>query len=88
MLTLKQIEDVCLYGEDSAQCRYLTEDDSGKFYCIKQTGQRSEIDKEVAEFIKKQKSQGLDPYNSGIPLGDNCSGYMFFRHKKQGYDVP
>ena len=88
MLTLKQVEDVCLWGQSSDQCRHLAEDDYGKFYCIKKTAQRAEIDKEVSEFIAKQKTQGADPYQSGIPLGDHCQGYLFLRHKSQGYDVP
>lgn len=88
MLTLRQIEDVCLYNGGSGQCRFLAEDDKNKFYCIKQTSKRTAIDDEVIEFKKKQKSQGIDPNTLGIPLGDNCKGYTFFRHKSQGYDVP
>ena len=86
-LTLAQINDVCLHGDSSKECRYLAEDDAGKFYCIKKTSRRLEIDKEVDEFKKKQKAIGTDPYSLGIPIGDNCVGYTFFRHKSQGYDV-
>ena len=87
-LTLKQITDVCRDGDGADQCRYLAEDDQGKFYCIKHTAKRSPIDVEVADFKKKQKSHGQDPAALGIPLGDNCKGYTFFRYKTQGYDVP
>lgn len=86
-LTLKQLNDVCLMNQGSDQCRYLAEDDQGKFYCIKLTSKKAAIDKEVDEFKKKQKSMGVDPVGLGHPLGDNCKGYTFFRHKTQGYDV-
>jgi hypothetical protein len=87
MLTLRQIEDICLVDEGANQCRYLAEDSNSNFYCIKKTGKKPLIDAEVEEFKKKQKSLGLDPKTLGVPLGDNCQGYIFFRHKTQGYDV-
>lgn len=87
-LTLRQIEDVCLWGKHAAQCRFLAEDMNGKFYCIKQTPQRTEMDAEVSAFRVKMKAKGVDPKTLGLPLGDNCKGYTFFKHKKQGYDVP
>jgi hypothetical protein len=86
-LTLKQVEDKCLLAKGSDQCRFLAEDNSGNFYCIKNTAARIGIDKEVDDFRKKQRAQGVDPDTTGIPLGDNCKGYIFFRHKMQGYDI-
>ncbi len=77
-------------GTGSGQCRYLAEDDTidGKFYCLKLVAQqRLEIDQEVAEFIKKHKDRGVDPYSMGLPLGDNCGGYRFLKAKMQGYDL-
>lgn len=87
-LTLRQIEDKCLWGKGASQCRYLAQDDKDQFYCIKKTAMRTEIDKEVSEFKKRQKSQGVNPNALDLPLGDNCGGYTFFRHKMQGYDLP
>ncbi len=89
-LTLKQVQDVCSYGQGSTQCRFLAEDEqiNGKFYCLKLVAQqRPEIDKEVSDFIKKHKDRGVDPYSMGLPLGNNCSGYRFLKVKMQGYDV-
>lgn len=79
-----------MMGCAADQCRYLAEDDQidGKFYCLKLVAQqRPEIDKEVAEFIKKHKDRGVDPYSMGLPLADNCGGYRFFKAKMQGYDL-
>lgn len=91
MLTLAQINDVCLVNGGSSQCRFLAEDDRGNFYCIKKISKRNKIDLEVAEFEKKQRAQGraqgIDPHTLNIPIGDNCSGYVFFRHRRQGYDL-
>lgn len=89
-LTLKQVNDVCLLGGGSGQCRYLAEDENvdGKFYCLKLVAQqRPEIDGEVADFIKKNKDRGIDPHSMGLPLGDNCGGYRFLKAKMQGYDI-
>lgn len=87
MLSLKQITDKCLADNGAAECRFLADDDNGKFYCVKKTFRKSQIDKEVTEFKNKQKSLGVDPNGLTIPIGDNCAGYTFFRHKLQGYDV-
>jgi len=90
MLSLKQVEDFCLYGKGSKECRYLEEDDAipGRFYCLKKiVNKRQLIDKEVAEFIKDHKGRGINPSSIGIPLGDNCSGYVYLKHKLQGYDL-
>ena len=87
-LTLRQIEDVCLVDQDSDQCRYLGEDPTGKFYCIKCTPARKEMDEIVREFKNKYAKKGVPAHSVGVPLGDNCKGYTFFRYKKQGYDIP
>ncbi len=89
-LTLKQVQDVCMLGGGSAQCRYLAEDETstGKFYCLKLVStQKPEIDAEVDDFIKKHKDRGVDPYSMGMPLSNNCSGYLLLKSKMQGYDV-
>lgn len=87
-LTLRQIEDVCLEGEGAQQCRYLGEDSSFKFYCMKKTAVRDDIDAEVSDFVLRTKAKGVDPDILGHPIGDNCKGYTLFRHLTQGYDVP
>lgn len=89
-LSLKQVQDICLVGSGADQCRYLAEDSSfnGKFFCLKQVAQQKpKIDAEVAEFIKKHNARGVDPHQMGLPLGNNCAGYIFLKHKLQGYDV-
>jgi len=88
-LTLKQVNDVCLNNQGSSQCRYLAEDDNiaGQYYCLKLSS-RAEIDKEVDDFIQKHKARNADPYAMGLPLGNNCKGYLFLKSKPQGYDVP
>lgn len=87
MLTLKQVQDKCMFGKNAKQCRYLAEDTSGNFYCLKQTAERVLIDQEVDKFKKDSKDQGVDPYALSVPLGDNCKGYIFLRYKMQGYDL-
>jgi len=90
MLTLKQVQDICMVGNGATQCRYLAEDEQvdGKFYCLKLVQQQKpEIDQEVADFVKKNKDRGVDPTTMGVPLGDNCGGYRFLKAKMQGYDL-
>jgi hypothetical protein len=90
MLTLKQVNDICLFGQASNQCRFLAEDNkiSGKFYCLKLIKQqKKEIDLEVDDFIKRYNAQGIDPNSTGFPLGDNCSGYLYMTSTLQGYDI-
>ncbi len=86
-LTLKQVQDKCLSGQGSGQCRFLAEGIQGDFYCIKLTGDRQKIDNEVSEYKKRQKAQGVDPLKQNIPIGDNCQGYILLKHKMQGYDL-
>jgi hypothetical protein len=86
-LTLKQINDICMIDQGATQCRYLADDD-GKYFCLKLiSGQKSEIDKEIKEFIKKHKDRGVDPNSMGLPLSNNCGGYRFLTAKMQGYDI-
>jgi hypothetical protein len=65
----------------------LADDDVGNFYCLKLHPRRNAIDKEVAEFKRKQKQAGIDPMSLDKPLGDNCKGYVFLKYKSQGYDI-
>lgn len=89
MLSLKQLSDVCLYNtDDSDRCRYLARDDTDttKWYCVKKSSKKSTIDDEVADFLKNMEKKGLDPRKQGVPLGDNCDGYLILKHVSQGYD--
>jgi hypothetical protein len=88
MLSSKHLKDICLLTLGSDQCRYLAEDetDSRKFYCLKKSSKAKEIDIEVEDFLQQMKRKGKDPKKENTPIGDNCSGYIFLRHKEQGYD--
>ncbi len=88
MLSLKQVEDVCLYFEDRPYCcRYLSKDDNS-FYCYKKTGFKRIIDIETEKEKQKFIDNNEDPYKNGkIAFGDNCPGYAFLKNKLQGYDV-
>lgn len=88
-LSLRQIEDVCMHGKGSSQCRFLAEDDSGTFLCLKKWSEkRNRIDREVNLWKKSVKAKNLDPASMDKPIGDHCQGYVFLLNKKQGYDVP
>lgn len=91
MLSLKQLSDVCFVDGEASCCRYLDEevDDNGNtFYlCKKLSPDQPIIDAEIIEFLKESKKQGVDPIQQGVPLGDNCAGYVILRTKLQGYDV-
>lgn len=86
MLSLKQIQDFCLaFANDSTKCRYL-DDDGKNYYCLKKSSKKIDLDEEVEEFFKECATKGVDPYQQNIPLGDNCSGYIYLKSKEQGYD--
>lgn len=91
MLSLKQVKDVCFINGGSDCCRYLDEeiDDLGNIIhlCKKLSPDQSIIDNEISDFLKESKKQGLDPFQQGVPLGNNCSGYVVLKTKLQGYDV-
>lgn len=90
MLSLKQLQDVCLVGSPNHdRCRYLSQDenDPGKYYCAKLSSRRAEIDEEIDDYIREMRKIGRDPRQDNLPLGDNCQGYLFFRDLEQGYDV-
>jgi len=90
MLSKLQLENICMHNcRDSRTCRYLFEDDRvyGKYYCYKQRPiDKVKIDSKLNQYIKECKKKGIDPFDSNIPLGDNCSGYPVLKHIEQGYD--
>lgn len=79
MLSPKQLQNVCLLNQGTKQCRYLEGDYlANSFVCRKKTPDRVKIDLE----IKEDKDNLM-----GYPTGDNCRGYLCFKHILQGYDV-
>ena len=97
MLSLKQLEDVCLvnagwYGGTtpvSKQCRYLDNNWHGSNTCLKKKlSTKKKIDKLVAAHKVKCKAAGIDPQDTNVPMGDNCQGYIVLKHIEQGYDKP
>ena len=90
MLSLKQLENVCLLRDnDAGTCRYLAQDDNDttKFYCLKKRPERNMIDQKVAQYIDDCKAKGIDPYTGSIAIGDNCAGFALLKHVIQGYDI-
>lgn len=89
MLTLKQLNDVCLCHQGHKQCRYLDGDDKNhtKFYCKKQSPDKRHIDDLLQEFLDECQVNGDDPKDGEVPLGDYCPGYLNFKDIPQGYDV-
>jgi len=88
MLTKKQLDDVCLLGSGASECIYCTHDGNGGHHCVKKTVLKQKIDGRVKKFKTDQAKAGNDPAKANVPLGDNCPGYPFLRHIKQGYDIP
>jgi len=88
-LSLKQLQDVCLFNSGNyKRCRYLAQDDLDptKWYCVKKSSKKEEIDDEASIFLAELKKKNMDPRKQGVPLGDNCSGYPILKHVIQGYD--
>lgn len=89
-LSHKQLADICmLYSGNHKRCRYLGQDDSdlSKWYCLKKSSKKADIDDEVIDSLKEMRTKQVDPRKQGIPLGDNCNGYPILKHLPQGYDV-
>lgn len=89
MLSLKQINNVCLVNQGSQQCRYLEHDqkDYKKCYCKKQSADKVLLDEITEEHIQECKKNKTNPTAAGDPLGDNCQGFPFLMDVLQGYDV-
>lgn len=90
-LSQKQLKDVCFVWGGPNQCRYLDEDmdDKGQavHVCRKLSPNKQIIDDEVDEFYRTIQKNGQDPMKQGVPLGDNCKGYIVLKSKAQGYDI-
>lgn len=87
-LSKKHLQDVCLLQGGYKKCRYLAQDDTDytKWYCLKKTSKKDEIDQEVDDFVRETKKKGQDPKKTGTALGDNCEGYPILKIIEQGYD--
>lgn len=90
-LTKKHLNDVCCINGGHLQCRYLDGDFDDNGYviniCRKLSPDKKIIDAEVVDFLNDSKKTGQDPAKQGVPLGDNCQGYVVLKTKPQGYDV-
>lgn len=89
MLSLKQLNDVCLQNQNSSdRCRYLHQDerDISKWLCLKLSSKRQQIDEEIEDYLDEMRKLNRDPYKDNLPLGDNCGGYIVLRNIEQGYD--
>ena len=90
-LTQNQVQHVCMLYGGTQQCRYVDEDldDDGNivYVCKKLSPEKAIVDLEVSEFLDDMKKHGQDPVKQGVPLGDNCKGYIKLITKKQGYDL-
>jgi hypothetical protein len=87
-LTQKHIQNVCLAWTGHKQCRYLGFSDTGAGHCLKLVPKlKAEIDKEVEKFKKTAKQNGQSVPTLNRAVGDNCKGYVYTLHLKQGYDL-
>ena len=88
MLSQKQLQNICLYGNGNHKtCRYLYQDDMDhrKWYCSKlHKTKKQKVDEAVVDFTKECKKKGIDPKTRGVPLGDNCQGFPILKHITQG----
>lgn len=91
-LSQAQLTDVCMYGMGSDECKYLDGEHDPvtgdmKFICKKKSLERKAIDEEVQEHMDDCKKQGMNPRSQGVPMGDNCQGFLPMKDLLQGYDV-
>lgn len=88
-LSQKQVQDICLNYAGAKTCRFLVYDQtSGKHLCCKLVQKlREEVDERIDQYLDKMKQNGQDPALMGRAIGDNCQGYLYLKHKKQGFDV-
>lgn len=90
-LTQKQVKDVCFVNGGHAACRYLDSeiDDNGNriYVCKKLSPDKKIINEELVDFLNEMRKSGQDPTKQGVPLADNCQGYVVLKTKPQGYDA-
>lgn len=87
-LSNNHVNNICLNNNGSNTCRFLTYDElDQKYYCLKLSGEKSKVEKEVHDYIISCRIKKVDPYSLSKPIGDNCEGYLFLRNLEQGYDA-
>ncbi len=90
-LSQKHVKDICMINGLNLQCRYLDEDSDNKgnivHICRKLSTDKKVIDQELTDFYAEMTKKGTDPAAQGVPLGDNCQGYIALKTKQQGFDV-
>jgi hypothetical protein len=59
----------------------------GRFYCLKKSAKKKVVDAELDEILKTLKNKGKDAHKQGIPLGNNCPGFILLKNKKQGINA-
>jgi hypothetical protein len=75
--------------EQRAIAFFIYDDDGNIVHiCKKKSPFKKVVDEELVEFLTDCKNNSQDPYKQGVPLGDNCGGYVVLKSKAQGYDVP
>ena len=84
MLSLRQVEDVCLLDCGFEQCRYIDSyvNDQNKFFCRKLIKKDKQI---IDDLIAEHNIQDLIELDE--PIGNNCPGYVKTDYFIQGYDV-
>jgi hypothetical protein len=86
VLTRDHLSSYCLPYGGSLRCRYLAEDENriSRFFCLKKSNKKKIVDAELDEIIKTLQNKGKDIGKQGIPLGNNCPGFILLKNKKQG----
>ena len=84
-LSNKQVTNVCLEGHGSKKCKFLNfEELDQKYYCMKLTWERKNIEKNTSAYIMNCKIKKINPHDLNKPIGDNCDGFLFLRNLEQG----
>lgn len=90
-ISKKHLNDVCFLNGGYLKCRYLDQDydenNNVISFCKKLTPEKNIIDEYVKNYLNDAANNNFDPKSKGLPLGDNCKGYIPLKKKLQGYDV-
>ena len=89
MLSKKHLEKYCMPHAGHLACHYLARDDNkpDKYFCLKKSHKKAVVDRELKDVLELLKKKGGDPTKQGIPLGNNCSGFLLLKNVLQGFDV-
>lgn len=75
-LTPLHVRDVCYAGYQGTYCKYITSEYNKNGTVVSLC---TKLNTGAYEALKKKQR--------GSSGGDNCPGYLYLKHKKQGYDV-